>query len=64
MPLKKNCLKLSIASIFEKVNHNVHPKLISEILVDYEVKVAHNIANHIELATFSHLIEDHELRRW
>jgi hypothetical protein len=64
MPLKKNCLKLSIASIFEKVNHNVHPKLLSEILVDYEVKEAYNIANHIELATFTHILEDNELARW
>jgi hypothetical protein len=68
MPLRKNCLKLSIASIFEKVNHDtlrcVHPKIISKILVDYEVKVAHNIANHIELATFSHILEDNELARW
>ncbi len=68
MPLRKNCLKLFIANIFEKVNHDnlkdICPKLLSEILVDYEVKVAHNIGNHIELATFSHIIEDHELARW
>ena len=68
MPLRKNCLKLSIAIIFKKVNHDtlrcVHPKIISKILVDYEVMLAHNIANHIELATFTHILEDNELARW
>ncbi len=68
MPSKENCLKLNIANIFEKVNHGtlkcVHPKILFKLLVDYDANVAHNIANRLELATFSHLIEDHELRRW
>lgn len=68
MPSKESCLKLNIANILEKVNHDplkgIRPKLLYKILVDYDVNVAHNISNRLELATFSHLIEDHELRRW
>ena len=68
MNFGENCLKLKIAEIFNRVDHGslkcIRPKLLSKILVDYDVKVAHNISNRLELATFSQLIDDHEHRRW
>lgn len=68
MNFGENCLKLKIANIFNRVDHGslkyIHPKLLSKILVNYDVKVAHNISNRLELATFSQLIDDHELKRY
>lgn len=68
MNFGENSLKLKIAKIFDQVNHQtmegICPKLLSKILIDYEVNVAHNIANHLELATFSHIVDDNELARW
>ena len=68
MPSKESCLKLNIANILEKVNHDslkcIRPKLLYKILVEYDANVAHNISNRLELATFSQLIDDHELKRY